>query len=364
MFFKKKLVFKLPLEKKYLFYDSDKRFDHLIKDEYEKIEIRNEINFFVLIYSIFFFFKSGFKLNISYLNAYISIVKPKIVFTFTDNDLSFYKLKIHNLNIKFIAIQNGTRCISGDMFVLKINNNNLICDEIYVHNKFIGNKYKKIIKAKIITAGSLLNNFCKNSKKKLKHDITFISQFLSKENFNFKNYSNKIIPWEDFFKAEYLILKIIEKFTTDNNLLLNICIKNHKNYNEEKNFYKNILKKNFYFSAPNENYNQYDICDKSRLVVFIDSTLGYESISRGNKTLGISIRGEIFNDISYKFGWPKYLPSLGPSWISFYDEKIIYELLHNNYNQSQKYWNTINKKYLKDLMAIKNNNLLNIELFK
>ena len=45
-------------------------------------------------------------------------------------------------------------------------------------------------------------------------------------------------------------------------------------------------------------------------------------------------------------------------------EKIIYELLHNNFNQSQKYWNTINKKYLKDLMVIKNNNLLNIELFK
>ena len=167
MLFKKKLVFKFPLKKKYLFYDSNKRFDYLIKAEYEKIEIRNQINFFVLIYSFFFFFKRGFKLNISYLNAYISIVKPKIVFTFTDNDLSFYKLKIHNLNIKFISIQNGTRLISGDMFALKKIDKNLICDEIYVHNKFIGNEYKKMIKSNIILAGSLLNNFHENKKKKL-----------------------------------------------------------------------------------------------------------------------------------------------------------------------------------------------------
>lgn len=364
MFFKKKLVFKFPFKKKYLFYDFNERFDCLIKVEYEKLEIRNEINFFILIYSIFFFFKSKFKLNISYLNAYISFVKPKIVFTFTDNDLSFYKLKIYNLNVKFISIQNGTRSISSDIFALKINDNSLACDEIYVHNKYIGNKYKKIIKAKMITTGSLLNNYLKKRKKRFEHHITFISQFLSKDNFNFKNCSNKIILWKNFFKAEYLILKILEKFATDNNLLLNICIKNHQNNEEEKKFYKNILNKNFFFSIPNANYNQYNICDNSRLVVFIDSTLGYESISRGNKTIGISIRNKIINDHSYKFGWPKNLPLSGPSWISFYDKKLIYELLHNNFYISKKYWNTVNQEYLKDLMVIKKNNLLNSKIFK
>jgi len=363
LFFKRKLVFKFPLKKKYLFYDYLERFECLFKTEYEKIEIRKEINFFVLCYSILFFFKSGFKLNISYVNAYISIVKPKTVFTFADNDPSFYKLKANNLHIKFISIQNGVRMISADIFALIKTHNNLSCDEIYVHNKFIGEEYKKIIKAKIIPAGSLLNNFNKKKKKVFKHDITFISQFESKENFNPKNYFFKKISWEEYYEAEYKALKVIEKFTIENNLFLNIWIRNHKD-NSEKNFYKNILKKNFYFSLRNKNNNQYDVCDESRLVVFIDGTLGYESISRGNKTIGIAIRNEIINDYSYKFGWPKYLSSSGPSWTSFYNEKLIYELLHNNFNQSIKNWNKINKKYLKDLMVIKKNNLLNTEIFK
>jgi surface carbohydrate biosynthesis protein len=363
LLFKKKLVFKFPLKKKYLFYDSNKRFDYLIKAEYEKIEIRNQINFFVLIYSFFFFFKRGFKLNISYLNAYISIVKPKIVFTFTDNDLSFYKLKIHNLNIKFISIQNGTRLISGDMFALKKIDKNLICDEIYVHNKFIGNEYKKMIKSNIILAGSLLNNFHENKKKKIKYDITFISQFSIKENFRLKNYLYKKILWEDFYNAERKVLKIIEKFTSNNNLLLNICARLDTN-NDEKIFYKNILKNNFLYSVKNQNNNQYDICDQSNLVVFIDSTLGYENMSRGNKTVGFSIRKEIINDHSYKFGWPKYLPSSGPSWTSAYNEKLMYKLLQDNFYQKKKNWNILNKKYLKDLMIIKKNNFLNTELFK
>ncbi len=363
MLFKRKLVFKFPLKNKYLFYDYLERYDCLIKAEYERIEIRKEINFFVLFYLFFFFFKSRFKLNISYVNAYISIVKPEIVFTFTDNDPSFYKLKANNLHIKFISIQNGVRMISADIFALIKTHNNLKCDEIYVHNKFIGEKYKKIIKAKIIPVGSLFNNFNGKRKKVLKHDITFISQFMSKEDFNPKNYLFKKILWEDYFEAEYKVLKIIEKFANDNNLFLNIWVRNHKD-NNEKNFYKNIIKKNFYFSSRNKNNNQYDVCDESRLVVSIDGTLGYESISRGNKTLSIAIRNEIINDESYKFGWPKPLPLSGPSWTSFYNEKLIYDLLYNIFYQSKKKWNKINKKYLKDLMIIKKNNLINTELFK
>jgi hypothetical protein len=36
------------------------------------------------------------------------------------------------------------------MFALQKKNKNLACDEIYVHNKFIGDEYKKMIKTKII----------------------------------------------------------------------------------------------------------------------------------------------------------------------------------------------------------------------
>ena len=363
MHFNKKLIFKFPSKKKYLCYDFWMQFDCLIKIDYEKINLREEINFFVLIYSLFFLKKNKFKFTKSYINAYIFIVKPKILFTFTDNDLLFYKLKIDNINIKFVSIQNGTRSISGDMFSVNKVNNNLMCDEIYVHNNYIGNEYKKIIKTKTILAGSLLNNFYKK-KFYPKYDITFISQFQNKRNFAFKNYLDKTILWEDYYIAEYKVLKIIKKFVMDNNLSLNIIGRYRSNNDDEKNFYKDILKNNFSFSVPNEKNNQYEICDKSKLVVFIDSTLGYENISRKNKTLGLSIRNEIINDHSFKFGWPKYFPLSGPSWTSFYNKKLIYKLLDDNFKQDKKNWNIVNRKYLNDLMVIKKNNLLNNKIFK
>ena len=99
-------------------------------------------------------------------------------------------------------------------------------------------------------------------------------------------------------------------------------------------------------------------------MVFIDSTLGYESMSRGNKTVCFSIRKEIINDYSYSFGWPKHFPPTGPIWTSVYSEKLIYELLNDNFYKKKKSWNISNKKYFKDLMVIKKNNLLNRELFK
>ncbi len=363
MFLKKKIVFNFPSKKKYLFYDYVKRYDCIIKARYEKINFREEINFFVLIFSLFFLKKNKFKLKKTYIDAYFFIVKPKIVFTFTDNDLSFYNLKIDYLNIKFISIQNGTRSRSGDIFEQKKNDSNLLCDKIYVHNKYISKEYQKIIKTKTVTSGSLLNNFYKK-KNGIKYDLTFISQFESKENFSFKNYLGKPILWKEYYSAEKKVLKIIKKFVKDNNLSLNICARFRLNNSAEKKFYNNILKKDFLFSVPNKYNNQYDICDKSKLVVFIDSTLGYESISRGNKTLGFSIRNEIVNDYSFSFGWPKYFTLRGPSWISIYDKKTMYKLLHDNFFLDKKYWNKINKRHLKDLMVMKKNNLLNFELFK
>ena len=233
----------------------------------------------------------------------------------------------------------------------------------HVHNKYISEEYQKIIKTETVASGSLLNNFYKK-KNGIKYDLTFISQFESKENFSFKNYLGKPILWEEYYSAEKKVLKIIQKFVKDNNLSLNICARFRLNNSAEKKFYNNILKKDFLFSVPSKYNNQYDICDKSKLVVFIDSTLGYESISRGNKTLGFSIRKEIVKDYSFSFGWPKYFTLRGPSWTSIYDKKTIYKLLYDNFFLDKKHWNKINKRHLKDLMVIKKNNLLDFELFK
>ncbi len=355
---KKKIVFNIPKKKFCLFYDYLPRFDNLIKSNYEKINFRDEINFIVLACSLLFIFQNKFNLKISYINAYILLVRPKVVITFTDNDILFYKLKENNQNIEFISFQNGTRSISGDIFSIVDIKDKLSCDKIFVHNSYVADLYKHYIKSETIISGSLMNNFYTKKNKKKIFDITFISQFDSKRNFNFLNRDKLKIEWDQYYSAEKKILEILKKISIDKDLVINICARFKERNIEEYDFYEKILKKNFTFSISNKKETQYDICDQSELVVFIDSTLGYENISRGNKTVGLSIRGEIINDKSFNFGWPKPMQSNGPSWISYYDHTLIHKIIKYNFDIDSEKWISENFEYVSDLMKIKKNSKL------
>ena len=45
----------------------------------------------------------------------IKLINPAFVFTFVDNNLSFYKIKKNFNQIKFISIQNGTRFVTWNI---------------------------------------------------------------------------------------------------------------------------------------------------------------------------------------------------------------------------------------------------------
>ena len=50
------------------------------------------------------------------------------------------------------------------------------------------------------------------------------------------------------------------------------------------------------------------------MVTFIDSSLGYESIARGNKTAAFCCRGPFWQTDQLRFGWPAKLDHTGPFW--------------------------------------------------
>ena len=62
--------------------------------------------------NIWVFIRTILKLQLStsaYVIAYIQMMQPKVVMTFIDNDVNFYKLKSVCSQTKFVAIQNGVR---------------------------------------------------------------------------------------------------------------------------------------------------------------------------------------------------------------------------------------------------------------
>ena len=88
------LVFTFPSQKKILIYDaegSDLFFNFFKKEDCEIFHTRFEkINILILFLSLFNF---QVTLSRSYAYTYIKYVKPKLIITFMDNKVSFYKLK-------------------------------------------------------------------------------------------------------------------------------------------------------------------------------------------------------------------------------------------------------------------------------
>ncbi len=107
--FKAKLIYGRPKKRNILFFDCqnskiiEKQFK---KNTYETLTVRGESLNVNIILKMLMNFNLSFK---SYVFHYISYVSPKIIITFTDNSIFFYKFKKMFPHIIFIAVQNGVR---------------------------------------------------------------------------------------------------------------------------------------------------------------------------------------------------------------------------------------------------------------
>jgi surface carbohydrate biosynthesis protein len=132
---------------------------------------------------------------------------------------------------------------------------------------------------------------------------------------------------------------------------LNLYILGKRNEHQlEYNFYHNIFKNKIKWKfLRHGKYNPYKIIDSSKIVCNLYSTLGYESFSRGNKTIFFNPYKKSLKSLT--FGWPcENFKSEGPFWtekISYNNiEKIINSVKLMNKN---KFVN-LRKKYINDLM--------------
>ena len=305
------------------------------------------------------FFKKAFwsgKCLKSYLDCYIEAVSPVLAVTLIDNSYAFYGLSKAFPNVKTILVQNGVR---DNWLDLIANNTNYHVDYMCVFGYYVGKYYNKHISGNIIPIGSFKNNEIEKVKKAKDTDnILFISQWLNKpktkEPFYF-DYKGLPIYWEDFFEAETSLLNFLSDWCFVNNKKLVICGREKVKDSSEYEFYIDKLsnsKCSWKFIPRKDHQNSYKLLDSSQIVVSIDSTLGYESISRGNKTAIFSIRGSYIGNNFRKFGWPNVFPENGPFWtnskarLGFHLASIM-DLLNKS---NPEEWNKIYQPYAEKLM--------------
>ena len=132
--------------------------------------------------------------------------------------------------------------------------------------------------------------------------ILFISQFrFEKQNF-----------FDDNFLIEKKLLPLINQYCISKKYSFFILGSSIKNYKEEKIFFESIINSNNWkFLKPKKYPKNYYLLDKFENIVFVDSTLGYEAITREKKVAVFSSRKLNADGKSEKFGWPFKMKSRG-----------------------------------------------------
>lgn len=344
-----KFIFSPPKPSKILIldvYDKEIIKKNLRLSDYSSLFIRGENLNLAIVIKMFLNFQ--FKMFF-YIYHYIKNVNPKIIITFVDNSIFFYKLKKYFPNIKFIAIQSGNRRRVGDIYDnFFINKEKLMADYIFTFGEVTGNSYSKYIKSKNYSLGSFRNNAVsiQNRKaKKKKNKILFISQF-----------REQAINWPSFFHTEEKLLPLISNFCEKYNLKLYILGVN-KNSEIEKNYFCRILKKDKLNFINKKNHPEnYKTLDNFNLIVFIDSTLGYEAIARKKKVAVFSSRKFSPNGPKSLFGWPKKIKRKGFFYTDMISKKEVNRILNNVNSCNENYWKRKTSKILNGIIIYNKGN--------
>lgn len=335
-----KLLFQLPKKNFLLLYDEvhSSTLKEIVKKNFNVLKTREiEIYFWIFLKQIIFL---DFKFS-TYCKNYIKFTSPKIIITFNDRKPQFYRLKDSFKNINFISVQNG---VHDPSFFKRYNFENFNCDYFFVLNKHFIKSYKKYINSKYVVLGNFQNNIIKINKFNSNDNFLLISQFFKPET-NIKLYN--------FYLK---LLKFINLYFLKSNKKIHILLKRKDHtQKEEIEFYKKIFKSNCIFQKSNNWKESYQILDKFENILFMHSTLGYESIARKKKVAIFSPSKVSINSSSkeqnfkYWFGWPapyqKKYDFFTSKDLSYNEVKRV---INNIKNCSQVTWEKKYYRILKD----------------
>ncbi len=259
---------------------------------------------------------------LEYARQYISAVSPAAVMTSSDNSATFYQLKAIFPDITTVAVQSSWRGEQADIFrhfKQRMGDKDLRADYVLTYNQEVGQLYRRHVGGKIIPIGSLLNNHFKQTKNVNAKSLVVISEFRplgAHATDSLKNKNGQQATWQDIYSLERILLPFVADYCAAKGLEMSICGAKNRDQAAEFEFYKNLLGGRKWQWIPRRDwYSNYSVINSAEFVVFVNSTLGYESLARGKKVACLSARGNWFQDSSsWSFGWPSDLPSAGPFW--------------------------------------------------
>ena len=308
---------------------------------------------------------------IGYTQTVIEIVKPQLVITFIDNDPSFYTLKPLIPGPSFIAVQNGLRHNYSyahknglvDLFLDAKNKSILAADLICTFGNNSSMFFSRYVEAKTLVTGNLRNNdLVMTNPNTSEFDIVFMSQhapFDVSTSSEVVYLNDSSISIQDFYKIESDVAKFLAQYCQHRSLKFAVSGKRGPEDSFESNFYATSIGGLPYTFLPRlDQTSSYENAYRAKLVVVVDSTIGYELLSRGKKVAFFSARkiGSPQDQNQNKdtcFGYPSEYSDSGPFWTNQPDTNEYTRILDDLFAYSEADWSLLHKQYTEDLMALR-----------
>jgi surface carbohydrate biosynthesis protein len=324
--------------------------------------------------NIWIFIRTILRLQFStsaYVVTYIAVLQPKVVMTFIDNDVNFYKLKKLCPKTKFVAIQNGVRAnYSGspslgffDQLSIALSNTELSSDYYCVFGAASAQQLTPFIQTKMITVGSLKNNLFapSESNRNAVSDVVYISQYppFSVRDASRRIYfGNEFIPLADFYHIESTVAKLVAQYCSVNHLSLTICGKRDSVASDEQKFFADSIGLLPWTYEPRSStYSTYEIASAAKIVVSVDSTVGQEFLARGKRVAFMSGRTQAADAVGLSevrdtnFGYPLDLSPTGKFWTNQATTTELTRILDYLQAVTDEEWATEIAPYNESLMA-------------
>lgn len=349
------LRFNLPRRSDILVYDSLNTFflrEYLHSSRYTILHTRRERIYILLLPLCIFssFFYKG-NLFLAYLDACILYINPKLVVTGIDNCFHFYTISPRFQNTSTLFYQSSKRNIHRDIFGQCLPSSGLHVDFQLVYGDAIGSHYIEHVSGTSYSVGSVTNNAIPKRVIPKSQDsprkILFVSQwhrppltpskFICLPDGSFMSHSQYYRPDDT---AILLLHKAVKSLDSLELTILTNAKTGSPSLPLEISHFSNLLDSQFSpsFLTPVSLVDAYQSLDVFDLVITVDSSLGYESLARGNRTAFISIRGPILSWPDAYFGWPAPYPPEGFCWTTSTDLKRIKTLITDCISYDSHEW--------------------------
>jgi len=308
--------------------------------------------------------------------------RPRVVITFIDNDPTFYQLKSLNSSPVYIAVQNGLRHNYAYAYrsgfvdhLLNAGGKDLLsADLICTFGNGSSSLFENSIRTKTLVTGNLRNNSMELViPNKVEYDIVFMSQHAPFDLANRSEifYLNEAsLSIHDFYKTESTVAKFLAQYCNEHSLRFAVSGKRELNELFEQRFFSEAIGSlPFTFLPKTDSRSSYANAYNSRLVVVVDSTIGYELLSRGRKVAFFSTRQfeqqqKPNNGRDTCFGYPNAYPDTGVFWTNFPDPNEYTRILDSMLKMPEAEWADQIQPYTEDLMAYRPGNTAFIQMLR